>query len=241
VTAIEKGGFGRLAHSHARVWFRGHGGPGWELKPSVYREGFPAKDEEARLKLERQLAQDFRVTAAGLLNGTESEAQLYFLQQHYRIPTRLLDWTTSPLHGLYFAAQSGDDGELYIMDAHGLAEDQKVDSFRGTATERSGILDAALAPIFHGEDADFPDYILAIRPDQVDRRVTLQRACFTFHVPARPVLTSGQNHTLQRYLVPAAAKQALRNELSLLGIDDFAVFGDLESLSRRLKNAYAIK
>lgn len=38
------------------------------------------------------MTQDFRVQAAGVLTGRETDAELYFLEQHYRMPTRLLDW-----------------------------------------------------------------------------------------------------------------------------------------------------
>src|SRR6266581_1680549 len=90
---IDKSGLAQLPHAHVRLWFRGHSKFGWQLQPSVYRQSFPAKNEADRLQIEQHLTQDFRVQAAALLAGREIDSELYFLQQHYRMPTRLLDWT----------------------------------------------------------------------------------------------------------------------------------------------------
>lgn len=44
------------------------------------------------------------------------------LIQHYRLPTRLLDWTENPLVALYFAisssrgADESRDGALWVLD-----------------------------------------------------------------------------------------------------------------------------
>jgi hypothetical protein len=96
-------------HAHKRRWFRGQSDAEWGLWPGVYRPGFTAADEDDRLMKERHLTQDFRALSAGLLTSSKNEADLYFLQQHYRMPTRLLDWTTSPLAALYFAVGSESD------------------------------------------------------------------------------------------------------------------------------------
>ena len=54
-------------------------------------------------------------------------------------------------------------------------------------------------------------------------------------------MSSKENNTLSRLLIPATAKANIRKELFVLGVDEFGVYGDLESLSSRLKNAYGVK
>src|SRR6266436_6621046 len=94
---------GSQEYSHVRWWWRGHADHSSELQPGVYRPDFPAKNEEDRLLVERHLAQDFRIEAARLYTGNKSDSELYFLQQHYRIRTRLLDWSNNALAALFFA------------------------------------------------------------------------------------------------------------------------------------------
>jgi len=238
---IGDSGLAESAHAHVRLWFRGHSKRGWQLQPAVYRSGFP-HEEAQRLRMEQHLTQDFRVQSAGLLIGRETDADLYFLQQHYRMPTRLLDWTQSPLAALYFAVatEPGFDGELFMMDGYQLSPSQQAKKdFEGIPTSRHPLFRRALKVIFEWETADlFPGYIIPVRPDHFDRRISLQRGCFTFHVPNRSVLTKDCNNSLRHFLIPANAKNSIRKELFLLGMDDFNVYGDLESLARTLRRAH---
>ena len=228
--------------AHVRLWFRGQPRASWKLVPGVYRPGFPTSEEE-RLNIERHLTQDFRVQCAGLLSGSKPDTELYFLQQHYKMPTRLLDWTLSPLAALYFAVmqEPDDDAALFMMDAYMLATCQGASGhFQGVATSRSQIFRDALRVIFDWWDPakHFPAFILPIRPDHFDRRVMLQRGCFTFHVPGRESLSKKENTSLRSFFIPKASKQAIKKELFLLGIDTFSIYGDLESLAERLRFAY---
>jgi hypothetical protein len=51
-------------------------------------------------------------------------------------------------------------------------------------------------------------------------------------------LTKHSNESLLSYRIPRDAKPRLREELALLGIDEFQIYGDLDHLAARLKRAY---
>jgi hypothetical protein len=244
---IGKSGYAERGKAHVRIWFRGQSEAKWALSPGVYRPTFPAANEEERVSIERHLTQDFRVQGASLLSSPKGDAELYFLQQHYQMPTRLLDWTHSPLAALHFAVTDDRykdaDGALFMMDAYRLAHSQHVtDSFTGVMTSRSEIFRNAMHVIFDWwkPKKHFPNFVLPIRPDHFERRVILQRGCFTFHVQGRESLTKAENNSLLSFFIPKKSKPNIKKELFLLGIDAFSIYGDLESLSERLKFAYKV-
>jgi hypothetical protein len=228
---------------HVRWWFRGQP-DGSPLYPGVYRDAFPAGTEAERLDLERRLYQDFRVLSAGLFSPPPSDVDLYFFQQHYGLPTRLLDWTTNPLAALYFAVNQGTDtdGSVVLMDVFRLAETQRATAeFRGVVLSNSPVLRKWLSPILDGSPPGlFCDFVVPIRPEQANPRVRLQRSCFTLHVPRRPGLTDRENDSLRRLVIPKADKPTIYQELKLSGIDEFAIFGDPENLAVSLRTAYRL-
>lgn len=249
ISRVKDSGLAEKPLAHVRIWFRGQADAQWKLDPAVYRQQFPATSEEERIGLECQLMQDFTVQSAALLESSKNDAELYFLQQHYRMPTRLLDWTQMPLAALYFAvaepAYKDTDAALFMIDAFSLAPSQNVEpkTFRGVATSRHPEFRKALKPIMNWSKNpnEFPDFIMPVRPDHFDKRVALQRGCFTFHVPKHKILTKDECNSLKSFFIPQGSKGNLKKELFMLGMDDFAVYGDLVSLSRRLKDAHGIK
>lgn len=130
---------------------------------------------------------------------------------------------------------------MFSLDAYALAKDQggkykDGKSFKGIASSRNELFAKSLHPIFRYEDRKlFTEFILPVRPDQFDRRISLQRGCFTFHPPGLGELTKEHAKGLKTFRIPAEAKEALRGELSTLAVDEFSIFGDLDHLAAYLR------
>jgi len=234
----------RQEHSSVRWWFRGQVNAGWPLMPGIYRSD---RSEDDRLNIERHIMRDFRALSAGLIRGRSSDAELYFLQQHYGIPTRLLDWTPNALTALFFSVAEADrrdneeaDAIVYMLDVYNLWRVQNATraEYEGIASSRRPVFREMLKPIMWEEPTRRP-YVLALRPDQKDVRLRLQRGCFTMHPPERKILTIRDASVLRRCHVPSARKKEVREQLIGLGIDHFNTFGDLSALAKTLKTIYA--
>ncbi len=244
--------------AHVRFWYRGHGRAGWPLQPGVYRDSFSEAgiSKGDLLRKEQNMSQDFRISSAGIRERGQTRVELYFVLQHYGMPTRLLDWTTSPLAALFFAvndeSQDNCDAEFFFLDANefeitqntsdaGRAPDYKERSprFWGYADSTHPIMVRCVENIFYFKGLDsFPDFVFPVRPDHNEKRVSLQKSCFTFHVPDCPEVNLSNNKTLKKFVIPKDSKQGIRNDLQVLGLDNYAIFGDLEALSRSLQSYY---
>ena len=84
-----------LTHS----WFRGHSQDWNNLTPKLFRGDF----RTMRPELEFILMEEFKKKSIPLLDrlpSSNDNLSWLFLMQHHGLPTRLLDWTESPLIAL---------------------------------------------------------------------------------------------------------------------------------------------
>src|SRR5262245_51635045 len=102
--------------SHGKLWWRGQE-QDWDLLPGVYRVGKKYSEEFLTFNFIRR-AQSRHVNCP----IRDNYPSWLFLMQHYGLPTRLLDWSVSPLIALFFALDNfdflkGSDAVLWGLDA----------------------------------------------------------------------------------------------------------------------------
>jgi hypothetical protein len=145
------------------------------------------------------------------------------VMQHYRAPTRLLDWSENLLVALYFtvSADPSDDGEVWAMFPSPL--NRAAGAGWGIPLPSSRHLRYLLQePYWDGQaealakSLDLPQPVnspLALEPPLRFPRMAVQASTFTIHPAPEgsksiPEILPDPKH-LVRYHVPAAAKQGL--------------------------------
>lgn len=226
------------------IWFRGQRDWNFGLSPKLYRKEFAGADEaEIRLEFESQAIQ--------LIPGRlpRDRWEWYFLMQHYRVPTRLLDWTESPMIGLYFALEdqgSDTDAAVWIVDPEWI-------NFRNPYLRKSSVAGAILSdwkeaePYLRTLEDAFAHqgvrvrYPAAIEPPHVDRRVAAQSSRFIVFGTAPDLAKTDWRKAhvrLAKFRIPLKHRARIYEDLLALGVTPFSVFPDLEGLSANIQDRW---
>ncbi|WP_138477134.1 FRG domain-containing protein [Dyadobacter bucti] len=215
------------------VWFRGQTNQLWNLEPKLLRGGnqIPETHYFTRFKQDASLI---------INHQPKSEFDWLFLMQHYGVPTRLLDWSESPLVSLYFATtELAEDGCLWVLLP---TELNKISRYRSVYDfEIPSFEDPQLAPYIPStiaaESKTSLDPMAAIAPRN-SQRMQAQKGVFTISHRENTFINNlrlgGSADHIWRYVIPSASKDNILRELKLLGYNKFQLFPELESLAANL-------
>ncbi|MCR5093934.1 MAG: FRG domain-containing protein [Lachnospiraceae bacterium] len=177
------------------------------------------------------------------------------LGQHHGLPTRLLDWSYSPLIALHFALTEENLDEMdahncvvWRMDIHELhqmlPEKYRRIEERGRTTVFSvEMLDEACGSL-EQYDADMGDHaMVVIEPPSVDPRIANQYSFFSV-IPSgmddvEGFLDRNTEHTV-RYLIKKELRWQLRDFLDHQNINERLIYPGLDGISRWLGRHYFV-
>lgn len=213
-------------------WWRGHKNIAWSLVPNLYRRGLGDK--------ERNINGRFRMMAKARYDNCPLNDDAFpwlFLMQHYGLPTRLLDWSESPLVALHFALEArnseASDAVLWALSPSGLNFHQtgkRTICLYGSQEVRALSFEAFIP---NNENPD--SRILSVVTEQADIRQMVQQSVFTIHGCATPLEDLPQADTyLSRMRIPKENKPAFHQILKLFGFSRATLFPDLENLAQEL-------
>src|ERR1035438_7045419 len=231
------------------MWFRGVGSSTYKLLPGLYRiEAGLDRDSDDELRVE------FSRRALPLVAGRapRDKWEWYCLMQHYRVPTRFLDWTDAALVALYFSLTAW-----------------RADSIRGRSQPRPAVW--ALSPTalnqrttwigtintFHKEaQAYLPDTVyessklpklpIAIDPPLTAQRMLVQHSHFTIHGSDPRGLEEMQelfpNGGLTKVIIvlDETGLGYMKEHLAVMGVSQTTIYPDLEGLAEELRQEYQL-
>lgn len=226
--------------------FRGISSIGHSLESSLGRLSRGHADVN---KLELALLRNFRKYARSEGASGDSIWDWLALGQHRGLPTRLLDWTYSPLVALHFATddprQFDRDGIVWCVDfvaanrrlprrLQSMLLEEGSDTF---TTEMLGVFKTL-------RDFDTlarEPFVVFMEPPAVDRRILNQLALFSLMSNVTASLDDWvvQHPDLcRRVVIPASLKWEIRDKLDQANINERVLFPGLDGIGRWLARYY---
>ncbi|MCF6310174.1 MAG: FRG domain-containing protein [Sulfurimonas sp.] len=228
-----------IKKNDSKLWFRGQineNNKEWDLLPSAYRND-PL--------LESETLNHFRLKSPAMYKNcpsTKEYSKWLSLMQHFGLPTRLLDWTESPLVALFFALDGTNkqqNATIWALEPGKLNQSMHGENIIDFL-DSERINDTLAQEAFERVDNKY-QHILAVTLTYNNDRLDRQHSQFTIHGTTKP-LNEFENayEYLTKYIINVKHIDNLKNELSILDIRRSKLFPDLQNLSKELSEIVII-
>jgi len=175
--------------------------------------------------------------------------ELLIAAQHHGVPTRLLDWTYSPLVAAFFATrllvEQDDDRAVWRLDWQRVHRHFKIPALAFLIQDLDTLLDASgtLTPWKLFASKDGRPFACMIEPPSLDNRIVAQAATFTLTSSTGQSFdafleSQGLRDALTKYVIPRAHLAQIRDQLDLVGIDERRLFPDLDGVASAIQRYY---
>lgn len=241
-------------------WFRGVSNKEYKLLPKFLRGNYYTHYDLGIL-------QKFKKEAGGYINSICGDNDLNWLQyaQHYGVPTRLLDFSASPLVALFFCCSSDLDtnGALWVLNKFIFDRIVLISFMSNECIEMlsNNILIERIMNKFYKHDVipevNTPKYPVSFIPSYIDRRMETQLSRFLiWDTDDRAldeiikdenimklegnVLQNERKEFLAKLIIPSNRKVEILNQLDLIGINEKTIFPGLDGIGKYIDNHYNI-
>ena len=210
--------------------YRGQNNKYFPLLPSLYRKTSYAINEE-------NIIQDFKLKAEAYFN---QEMELFdnidmiALMQHYGIPTRLLDFTESPLIALYFAL------EKITSDMYNVAPCVYCININSFSHNKNGC-------IFSSKQVQSQDIkkifkytkgTCVFTPKLKNKRLTAQKSIFVLFNENTPLELIINSEDIIKLEINRKDINKIKEELNNIGITPSVVYPDFTGLAEEIKKPH---
>ncbi|MGQ7938243.1 FRG domain-containing protein [Paraburkholderia sp. D1E] len=232
--------------------FRGQADAAWKIESTLERllgNGWSAdlarKCEDHSLN---SFKSKYRIYCGGE-HRPESKLAWLSVMQHYGVPTRLIDFTTSPYIALYFALESydprsGRDFSIFYLNYSDLME-RSIDYIRA----RDRMFNETRVSINEKQDEIFEtvidrySYDIAWVSEPVEANVRIDRQMGTFLISgglnrrAMEIISSDvyDGVDMAKIVIPASLYEGAVVALRKMGINSKTIYGDLGGLAKSIK------
>ncbi|MFM0086725.1 FRG domain-containing protein [Paraburkholderia sediminicola] len=241
------------------LWFRGAGKITYKLLPGLYRHAKKKTAAEIAI-LERDTMIRFRQRSIPFSDKSlVDDWDALFFMQHYRVPTRLLDWTENPFIAFYFSVMSAkfavgkgdalnfkDDAAVWVLDPvrwnrHALSHQ----SYDGgiLVTKDPEIKGYQPAPSF----SKMNNHAVALYGAHNSPRIVAQRGVFTVFGQNLAAMddaydsASFPNGSLQKIILDKSLLPALRQSILSYGITESVIYPDLDGLAAEMRREFGFE
>ena len=223
--------------------YRGMQDAQWGLTPSLNR----ACPHD--LSLEKMILRSFQKYGYAELQSCGSFWEVVAMGQQFGLPTRLLDWTYSPLVAAHFATEDVSaydrDGVIWCVDAT-MVNDRLPAVLRNRLREQKGIIFTremldGLAPNFAALQAySKKPFALFFEPASTVNRIANQYALFSVvSDPAVTLLDLPESKQFTRLIISHKAKLEIRDKLDYINISERMIYPGLDGICKWIARRYA--